>query len=76
MRNKIKNLLSNCGKLLANSIYWKFDTDDMQISFQIIDVILRNFTLFFRFNGSSSRKEDLQMIVLKSEEKNNGKCLW
>ena len=47
----------------------KFDTDDIQISFQIFDVILRNFTVFWDFNRSSSRKENLQMLLLKSEEK-------
>ena len=31
---------------------------------------LRNFVSFFRdFNGGSSKKEDLQMVALKSEEK-------
>ena len=47
----------------------KFDTDDIQISFQIFDVILQNFTVFWDFNRSSSRKENLQMLLLKSEEK-------
>ena len=42
----------------------------MQIYFQIFDSILRNFVLFLRdFNRNSSRKEDLRMVVLKSEEK-------
>ena len=42
----------------------------MKISFQIFDLILRNFISFFRdFNGGSSRKEHLQMLVLKSKEK-------
>ena len=32
--------------------------------------MLRNFVLFFwDFNGGSSRKEDLQMVLLKSVEK-------
>ena len=48
----------------------KFDTDDVQLSFHIFDLILTNFKLFFcYFNGSSSRKEDLQMLVLKYKEK-------
>ena len=48
----------------------KFDTDDIQISFQTFDLTLRNFILFlWDFNGSSTREEDLQMTVLKSKEK-------
>ena len=48
----------------------KFDTDDVQISFQTFDLILWNFILFlWDFNGSSTRKEDLQMLVLKSKKK-------
>ena len=44
-------------------------TEDIEISFQIFDFVLQNFVLFFwDFNGSN-RKEDLQMFVLKSEEK-------
>ena len=40
------------------------------ISFQIFDFSLRNFVLFFwDFNGRSNRKENLQMLLLKSEEK-------
>ena len=32
--------------------------------------ILRNFVLFlWGFNGGNSKKEDLQMVLLKSEEK-------
>ena len=49
-----------------------FDTDDVQIDiyFQIFDKLLRNFILFFKdFNGRSTRKEYLQMILLKSKEK-------
>ena len=43
----------------------------MQIRFQFFDFILRNlFVLFFRdFNWRSNRKEYLQMLLLKSEEK-------
>ena len=38
--------------------------------FPNFDFILRNFTLFFwDFNKSSSRKKDLQMCLLKPEEK-------
>ena len=45
-------------------------TDDTQI-YQIFDFISWNFTLFFRdFKESRSKKEGLQMIVLKSEGKN------
>ena len=48
----------------------KFDTDDVQISFRMFDLIWWNFILYFRdFNGTSTRKEDLQMIVLKYKEK-------
>ena len=42
----------------------------MKISFQIFDSILQNFKWFFwDFNGSSTRKEHLQMLVLKSKGK-------
>ena len=42
----------------------------MQISVHIFYFILLNFVLFFwDFNGSSSKKENLKMFVLKSEEK-------
>ena len=48
----------------------KFDTDDVQISFQMIDLFWWNFILYFwGFNGSSTSKEDLQMIVLKYKGK-------
>ena len=42
----------------------------MKISFQIFDLILRNFISFFwDFNGGSTRKGHLQILVLKSKEK-------
>ena len=42
----------------------------MKISFQIFDLILRNFISFFwDFNGGSTRKDHLQILVLKSKEK-------
>ena len=41
----------------------------MQISLQILNFILQNFVLFFwDFNGSSSKKKYLQMLVMKSGE--------
>ena len=44
------------------------------ISFQIFDFILRSFVSFFwDFNEGNSKKEDLQMVVLKSAKKNDGK---
>ena len=61
---KSKNFL---WRYVSNS---KFDTDDVQITFQIFDLILQNFILYFwDFNGRSTRKEDLQMLVLESKEK-------
>ena len=48
----------------------KFDTDDVQISFQMIGLFWWNFILYFwSFNRSSTSKEDLQMIVLKYKGK-------
>ena len=45
-------------------------TDDTHI-YQISDFISWNFILFFRgFKESRSKKEGLQMVVLKSEGKN------
>ena len=42
----------------------------MHIAFYSFDFILRNFALFFwDFNGSSSGKEDAQMLVMKYGEK-------
>ena len=42
----------------------------MKISFQIFDLILRNFISFFwDFNGGSTRKEHLHILVLKSKQK-------
>ena len=47
-----------------------FDTDDVQTSSQIFDLILRSFILFFQdFNGSSSRRKDLQIVWMKSKKK-------
>ena len=40
------------------------------IYFKTFYFILRTFELFFwNFNGGSSKKKDLQMVLLKSEEK-------
>ena len=45
----------------------------MKISFQIFYLILRNFISFFwDFNGGSTRKDHLQILELKSKEKNDG----
>ena len=42
----------------------------MHLFLQIFDFILWNFVLFFRdFNGGSSKKEDLQIVLLNYEEK-------
>ena len=42
----------------------------MQISFQIFDLILRNFISFFwDFNGGSTKKEHLQILILTSKGK-------
>ena len=48
----------------------------VKISFQIFDLMLRNFISFFwDFNGGSFRKQHLQMLVLKSKEKRwNDEC--
>ena len=41
----------------------------MQISFGVLELILRNLISFsLDFNKSSTRKKDLQMPVLKSKE--------
>ena len=49
----------------------EFIRDYKSASFlQIFDFILWNFVLFFRdFNGGSSKKEDLQIVLLNYEEK-------
>ena len=45
----------------------KLSSEELSLSFQMFDFILRNFVLFFwDFNRGSSKKEDLQMVVLKS----------
>ena len=55
----------------------KFDTDDVQISFQTFDLILQSFILFLQdFNKSIARKEDLKVLVLKSKEKIMKNVLW
>ena len=62
--NLAKLLQSYLGKSLFLS------TDNMHIAFYSFDFVLRNFALFFwDFNGSSSGKEDAQMLVMKYGEK-------
>ena len=55
-------------KYLQKSLF--LSTDHIQISIQLFDFILRNLVLlFWDFNGNRIGKEDLQVLVLKSEEK-------
>ena len=67
MWSKSEKLLLNCGKLFANSIYWKIW---YRWYTNIFPNFWRHFTEFhINFEILTEAAVDLQMLVLKSEEK-------
>ena len=73
--NNCPNNLSKVAKLSAEEPIFKYRwyTDIFpNFSFHFTKFLI----IFCGFNGNSSRKKDLPLLVLKSERKNDGKYPW